>query len=377
VWTYKPIEGRPRKTVIDPFQLIAFLYTPSLLAALDADLTQAEKLANTDKVKTRLALVRTEFEYVRYLARVVHLCHAYQIQPDAASRDRLLDAIDARNAFIALLYEKPGKPASTSGWSYVLFPFAGHDAKHLRLAYDGYQEPYANTCLNWDTKAMRSAPTPGKKRLTATPAKAPATLDAPQWQQTAPHELTLLPPLHTLPRKTTLRLLYDKTHLYIRAESELEPDGPTEFPALPRDRDLRNQESLDLFLAPQAGRDICYRFLVGANAASRYDASNGLIADAMDPRHGQDDPTWNGDWQCESRIDAPTHRWPALIAIPFQTLATEPPTAGITWRGNFARYHPLPRGKIDRSIWSSAISSTSMDDRSVFGEIVFEGASEK
>ena len=65
----QPIEGRPRKTVRDPFRLIAFLYPPNLLAALDADLGRAEKAADCDKVKTRLALVRTEFEYVRHLAR--------------------------------------------------------------------------------------------------------------------------------------------------------------------------------------------------------------------------------------------------------------------------------------------------------------------
>ncbi len=160
-WTYQPIEGRPRKTVRDPFRLIAFLYTPSLLAALDADLGRAEKAADCGKVKTRLALVRTEFEYVRRLAGVVHLDHAYQVQPDAGSRDRLLDAIDARNAFIASLYGKPAA-AEAGGWSHVLFPFAGHDANHLRLAYDGYQEPYAGTCLNWDTAAVRRLPLPDK-----------------------------------------------------------------------------------------------------------------------------------------------------------------------------------------------------------------------
>ncbi len=134
VWTYQPIEGRARKTVQDPFQLIAFLYTPNLLAALEADLTQAEKAAPAGKAKTRLALVRTEFEYVRHLARVVHLYQAYQMQPDGGSRDRLLDAIDARNAFLATLYEKRGNGAPAGNWSYVLFPFPGHDTHHLRLA---------------------------------------------------------------------------------------------------------------------------------------------------------------------------------------------------------------------------------------------------
>lgn len=371
-WTYNSIEGRRRKTVTDPFQLIAFLYPPALLAALDSDLTQAEKLAATHKIKTRLALVRTEFEYMRHLARVVHLYHAYQMQPDAGSRDRLLDAIDARNTFIASLYTKRGKTASPGDWSYVLFPFGGHDANHLRLAHDGYQEPYANTCLNWDTKAMRNAPVPGKKHLTVPRAQAPVTLDAPQWQQTAAHELTLLPPLNKLPLKTTLRFLHDATDLYIRAECELDPDDPAKFPAYRRDTYLRDYESLDLYLAPQPARGICYRFIVGANAASKYDAANGFITDAMDPRHGKDDPTWNGDWQAESRVDTATHRWHALITIPFKTLAVEPPAAGTVWRGNFARCHRLPREKTDRAIWSSTLGSHSMDDHSLFGEIVFQ-----
>ncbi|MFT5468369.1 MAG: hypothetical protein ACI8UO_003478 [Verrucomicrobiales bacterium] len=370
IWTYQPLpgEGRPRKTVQDPFQLIAFLYTPNLLAALEADLSQAEAVATTEKSKTRLALVRTEFEYVQHFARVVHLYQAYQILPDAGSRDRLLDAIDARNAFIESLYEK----GRQQEWSHVLFPFAGHDAKHLRLAYNGYQEPYAHTCFNWDTEAMRQAPAPGKKRLTVSKTTGPVALDSPQWKETAAHELTLVPPLHTLPRQASLQMLYDETNLYIRAEAELEDDAPAEFPQWNRDRLLTNQESFDIYLAPQAAREEFYRFATGANGASKYDAVSGFITDVMDPRHGKDDPTWNGDWQSETRVDLETLRWHALITIPFKTLAAEPPAPGISWRGNFARNHLLPRGKIDRAIWSSSIGSASMDDRAVFGEIVFE-----
>jgi len=371
-WTYHTIEGRRRKTVTDPFALIAFLYPPGVLAALDADLTQAERLANTEKVRTRLAVVRREFEWVRHLARVVHLYHAFEIYPDAASRDRLLDAIDARNAAIDALYNERGQPQPLPGWSHVLFPFPGHSAPHLRLAYNGYQEPYANTCLNWDTRSLRAAPLPGKKRLTVFRSAGPVTLEASQWQSVPANELTFLPPLTRLPRRTTLRLLYDETNLYVRAECELEPDGPAEFPAFNRDRDLSTQESLDLYLAPLAGRDVAYRFLAGANAKSRWDAVAGLITDPIDPRFGQDDPTWNGDWQSESRMDADEHRWHALITIPFKTLETEPPTPGTTWRGNFARNHPAQPGKVDRSIWSSTLGNTKIDDRGVFGEIVFE-----
>jgi len=369
VWTYQalPGEGRPRKTVQDPFQLIAFLYTPNLLETMDADLTQSEKQAPNDKVKARLALIRQEFDYIRHLARVVHLYQAYQVQPDQSSRDRVLDAIDARNAFIESLYQKRESP-----WAYTLFPFPGHNAAHLRLAYDGYQEPYANTCLNWDTKSLRNAPAPGKKSVKIGKTASPLTLDSAAWLDTPGHELTVVPPLNKLPRKTTLRFLYDATHLYVRAESELEPEGPFEFPAWDRDRPLHNQEAVTLYLQPLSSKDIFYRIACGANAASKYDAASGFIADVMDPRHNQDDPSWNGDWRADSKIDPATARAHLFFAIPFKTLGVETPSAGMTWRANFARSHALPREKVDRAIWSSSLTSTRMDDRAIFGDLIFE-----
>ncbi|MCE9608136.1 MAG: DUF4838 domain-containing protein [Planctomycetia bacterium] len=371
-WTYRTVEGRGRKSVTDPFQFIAFLYPPNVLSSLDADLSQAERSADTVKVKTRLALVRREFEWIRNLARVVHLYHAFELQPDGPSRERLLDAIDRRNAAVDALYGDRGSPKSDGDWAQVLFPIIGHDAHHLRLKYDGYQEPYSRTCLNWDTKAMRSAPLPGKKRLTVAAAQSEVTFDSPIWKDAAANELTLVTPLIGLPRKTTVRLLYDKTNLYLRAECDLEPAAATEFPVYGRDTDLRGQEAIDLYLAPQAGSDVAYRFMSGADAKSRWDAAAGFITDAIDPRYGQDDPTWNGEWRNETRVDAKAARWEALITIPFKSLGVQPPSAGTTWRGNIARYHPLRPYKVDRSIWSSTLGNASMDDRSVFGEIVFE-----
>lgn len=374
VWTYRPLpgEGRPRKTVQDPFRLIAFLYPPDVLASLDADLSLAEKQAPTEKAKTRLALVRREFEYLRHFARVVHLRQAWQMAPDEPSRDRLLDAIDARNAFIDTLYDRRPNRVESGDWAYPLFPFPGHNAAHLRLALDGYQEPYENTCFNWDTAAMRKAPAPGKKRIPVARVSSPVTLDSAGWKTATAFDLTLTPPLNSLPRATTAKALYDAGHLYFRVESELKPDHPRDFPARDRDRNLANEESLDFYLAPQPGRELFYRFAVGANAASKYDAVAGLITDAMDPRHGRDDPAWNGEWTAESRIDPETHRWHVLVTLPFRTLGVEAPAKGMVWRGNVARNHALPRGKVDRSIWSSTLQSSDMDDRSLFGEIEFE-----
>ena len=368
VWTFKPLptDARGRKTVTDPFQLIAFLYTPKVLAAMESHLAQSEKLAMLPKVKTRLALVRTEFDYLKHFARVAHLHQAYQLVPDSGSMNRLLDAIDTRNAFIATLFVK----GHQREWNHVLFPFPGHDAKHLQLGHDGYQEPYANTCFNWDTKMMRNAPPVGLKKLAVARTTAKLTLDSSEWQDAAMHELTLLPPLHTLPRKTTLRLIYDDKSIHIRAEAEL--GDATTFAAFNRDRALTNQEAIDVYLAPNPAQPLFYRLTQGANAASKYDAINGLITAPLDPRYGKDDPTWNGEWTGETRVDAAHKRWLAHLVIPFSTLGVETPAKGITWKANFGRNHALPRETVDRAIWSSSLTSTNMDDTAVMGEIVFE-----
>jgi hypothetical protein len=155
-WSYTDIYGRGRKYLADPFRLLGFLYPPDLLEALEQDLARAEKAAAGEKAGARLRLVRREFDYLRGLARVVHLYHAYRAETDGSSRDRLLDAIDARNAEIAGYYDARGRPKPQGdGWAFVLFPPPGHDAAHLRLAHDRYQEPFKNTCLNWDTEAVR------------------------------------------------------------------------------------------------------------------------------------------------------------------------------------------------------------------------------
>lgn len=167
-----------------------------------------------------------------------------------------------------------------------------------------------------------------------------------------------------------MRLLYDDKALHLRAEAELGDE--TQFAAFNRDRGLTNQEAFDAYLAPNPAQPLFFRFTQGANAASQYDALNGRITDVLDPRHGKDDPTWNGDWTSETGVDAKAKRWHVHLVIPFSTLGVEAPAKGIAWKANFGRNHALPRQTIDRAIWSSSLTSTSMDDTSVMGEIVFE-----
>jgi hypothetical protein len=360
-WAYTDIFGRGKKHLSDPLQMIAFLYPPQLLETLEKELTQAEKSAGSAKVKARLALVRREFDWVRDLARAVHLYRAYEVQPDAVLRDRVLDALDARNARVESLYDARGGIKPIPGLTVTPYPPMGHSKGHLLLNYDGYQTPYKSTFLNWDTKAMRQAPLASARTLSITPLSAPATLDAASWKDAVAADLSPLAGGSAGPA-TQFRVAYDNDHLYVRLEAEL-PSGKG-----------MEGEALELHLwPPQPGREVSYRFVVTPDRNRRSDAANGLVTDAMDPRYGQYDPDWEGHWTSDLRVDA-AGKWVALLTIPFQTLGVSKPEPGAAWRGNVGRVHVVEGGGKQLSLWSASPSARTLDDRGEFGQFLFEAS---
>ena len=384
-WAYKDINGRGRKFITDPFRLIGFIYTPDLLSSLENNLSLAEKTADSDRARWRLALVRREFDYVKNTAVVVHLYHAFQVKPDRVSRDQLLDAIDARNALINSYYvaqprTKPGPGWSLKGmtnicakpvpgWAETLFPL--HSPGHLKMEYNLYQGAFKDTAFNWDTKTMRDAPLPGVKRLVVRPATGDVTINSPAWKEAEANMLQAMPGGKQAPAcKTTLKALYDSENIFLLIEGEL-PEGTKEFAAVSRDGDLKKQESIDICLAPLGSREKYYRFMAGPAAGSIYDAAIGFIADPMDPRWGLDDPSWNGEWEYQSTVEPENKRWLALLRIPFKTLGVDKPAPGAFWMGNIGRTHVAKQNDIQIMIWSANADTCEMNAAS-FGEFVFD-----
>lgn len=158
-WAYVDFEGRRRKYSEDNFQLIGFLYGAEALKALNEQLQLAEKAADSDKARRRLALVRTEFDYVRDLAVVAHLANAYLDVPDAGSRERLCAALDARSARIGACYDARGRMKPVAGWPEMV-PFRDMPRAGLALQQDQYLSRFKDSPLGWDTKALRAAPLP-------------------------------------------------------------------------------------------------------------------------------------------------------------------------------------------------------------------------
>lgn len=101
----------------DPLFALGTLYTPDIVNALEEDLGIAEKAAVLPEVKRRLDIVRYEFDFLKHLALVIHAHRNHQAMMDAHSLNQLLDAVDARNAFVAKVvngddkYPKKKNPA--------------------------------------------------------------------------------------------------------------------------------------------------------------------------------------------------------------------------------------------------------------------------
>jgi Domain of unknown function (DUF4838) len=168
---YENTEGKRRYYVHDSLRLIGYLHAPDTLKRMEKLLAFAERLARLEgrqKVLLRLALVRTEFDYLKDLATIAHLDEAHRARPDRASLVRLLDAVDARNAWLDALYDKRGRMKPIPGWPEMK-PFAGRPRAQVALVGSKNKSWFGHTPLNWDTAAKRKTMSPDEE-----PAVAPA-----------------------------------------------------------------------------------------------------------------------------------------------------------------------------------------------------------
>ena len=373
-WTYKDIYGRKHKSMKDPFRFLAFLFPPRLLNALEAELSLAEKKAKSPQSKKRLELVRREFNYHVDLMKVIHLYQAFTMNPDLGLRKLLLKAIGKRNKSVATMFHQKGKwkgrQIQMKGWGRLLFPPQGYNQDHMQLNFDSYQHPFKNTALNWDTEAVRKSPLPGTMRKIVAKVATPPVLFGPEWSKAKATPLKPLPGFPGTRATTSCKLLYDAKNLYIRFTTKL-PKTTKTFNALTEDDDFSQNESVDIYLAPLPGQEIFYRFKVGADPKSKYDAANGLIKDQLNLLFGKDDKRWSGEWKYESKINTQL-RWAAMVTIPFKTMGIKPPTAGDRWRGNIGRNH-AKEAKLPMTIWSAVGGCKGVGDKASFGIFEFGG----
>lgn len=349
-WSFTDMYGRGHKHLSTPESIIAFLYPLELIQGMEKQLVLAEKTSLDAKSQARLALVRAEFEYLKGVVTAVHLYNAYQVSPDAASLDRLLNAIDARRAAVDALFVKGNE---LKGWPLTLFPPGGHNAATMKLTYDGYQEPYKNSFFNWDTAAKRNAPLPNAKRILAGPAKGAVAIDSPDWDKIQPQKFAA----------SEVRVMFDDKQLYLRFENEVPPDASTE---------VIEKERVEAYLMPAAGTPVTFRFSAGLKPETRTQAARGLITDLLNLGYGKFDPLWKAEWTHVARHDPKSGRLTVMMNIPLRSIPPANVKSDQNWFVNFRRISSVGAGA-----WSMGAGGTDIEDTRNNGEMLFnsEGTS--
>jgi hypothetical protein len=291
----------------------------------------------------------------------VHLYNAYQASNDAASLDRLLNAIDALRAGVDALFAKGNE---LKGWPRPMFPPTGHSADLLKLRLDGYQEPYKNSFLNWDTTAKRQAPLANPKRILAGPAKSRVTIDAPGWDLVQAQTLPPANPSTAEALGTQVRAMYDEGALYLRFDNAL-PPGAT--------LDAIEKERVHVYLMPAAGSPVTFRFSAGLKPDSRTQAARGLIEDLMNLDYGKFDPLWRAEWTHIAIQDPKANRLIVMMTIPLKSIPPAAAKPGNVWYANFQRTNPAGAAAGAIYVWSAIEGGAGIEDPRGNGELSFVG----
>ena len=168
----------------------------------------------------RLHLIRIEFDYARNLSRIFYLQNAWTLNPSQVNLDPLMDAIDEWHAGLEKLAGGRGKSSMKplSDWPQMM-PFGSHPYANAALENEGYQQQWSNTCINWDTKALRAGVLSDTHRLKVAGVEAEPVMDNKAWESVPESFFRLHDGMPFTNIATRMKLLRDKENLYVRVES--------------------------------------------------------------------------------------------------------------------------------------------------------------
>lgn len=357
---------------VDAREILNMIYPPETLALLERHLKRAESTAKRGKVKRRLALVRTEFDYLKKTVRALTLFVAYRTAPTKHSLEELLKAIDERNAYIRSVAPK-GTVKKIPGWREVRV--FGNRGK--QLLNNGRLSAYIGAPFEWDTAHIRKLgvlPGTRTQKLEILPANGKVTFDDFEkgvWKKAQWHKLGGIQ-LEPLSEQTWFKMLYDKENLYVAVKAELK--GNRKTTAVGRDGVFWRQNAIELFLDPKGEREICYHLAWNPVADSYWDAAKGLITDPLHPDYGKNLKSWNGDWRYMNRHEK--DMWYSMAVIPFKNFGVKV-VPGVVWTLNVGREirYPAEHTATDMDqlgLWAPNLSSRIFADINAFGEAVFK-----
>lgn len=347
------------------------MYPPEYCAAANALLASAESRAKDPDVKARLHLLRIEFDYLRGLARIFHLHSAWLLNPSPDYLSPVVEAIDGWRAELRGLSGEDGNSAfkPLDDWPEMR-PFAGHSYNHAALRYRSYQQCWDETCVNWDTAAIRDGILDAPHRLTAPFVESEPGPDASAWEKAPEQVLRLRNDMPFVPVRTTLKVLRDARCLYVRLDCLNPAEHPEDIPEATDENGVFKQEHVALVIRPAADGKL-YRLAANPTSGTRYDA----LISPDEKKESVEDVAWSGRWEFAFRTTGKKSRyslsgriWTAWFKIPFSDLGGEVPAAGETWGFNAERVRINPGISPQHILWRNAPTLT---DPQALGALVF------
>lgn len=157
--------------------------------------------------------------------------------------------------------------------------------------------------------------------------------------------------------RTTARVLFDATHLYVAWEC-IEPDtGSMKAEAAQRDDDAWNDDSAELFVSGDP-REGYFHFAVN---------SKGVLQDWHIDPHGDQNLSWNSSAKAAATIEK-DKRWIVTMSVPLKELGAYV-GKNQTWPMNLNRTKPAGAQQWTESSWS-AKGRSSYNDTEGWGKIV-------
>jgi len=357
--------------------MLAYIYSPDAVKALESSLVRAEKTAGlSEKVRRRLALVRLEWTYARNLGKIGNLFAAYKFTPSAGTFAPLADAVRERNAFLDWLYEKSASsPRKIEGWpDYNVF--GGFDRK--MVSTNGRLGATLSAPLNWDVDFLTKAgvlPGAGVKSMKAVRAAARPSADdfeAGEWRKAAWQDLAGSQ-MQTLAqdRRARVKVLYDDEAVCFALESDL--DDALVLKDFARDGAVWTDECVEVLVDPFGSRDVYFHLIAGAKAGVVYDEAVGLIADPLNPKFRKPDSDWNAKG-VETSSRRANGRWAIMIRLPYADMGAKAPAPGDVWGVNFCRTWDFNKGgeKTTSAFWNPNLESGGFDAPEAMGGLSFE-----
>ena len=323
-------------------------YPPKRLKAMNALLSRAERVAETQDQQNWIRMTRDEFDYVQLVAHTLYYYRAYQIDENPDMLSKLRNKIEAFDqyrdrivkydgAYIADYFPGHGVLCNvlTRGQGGAEY---GHDWREVRknvnlddlsgtaigLGICSVDKPFSLDFTGPDLEATFHI------RYTKSPPQADGMIDEQDWHKAPPVFMNGA-------IQTEVRALYDDENLYVAYICE-DPDerGPQGVD-IKRDNPICFMSVVELFVDPESTVESrrYYHFIVGATKNAIHDLREGFKSP------GFQDTSWDAaGFHYGFHADVEKKQWCIEMVVPFKDLNTDAPENDQIWLGNMSRQHP-------------------------------------